>query len=110
MTKEKRNMSLGTIAFLQAVGLMAYCGFIGTVMFQGNNWFNKIPEYFAPLIMLVILSTSALTCGLITLSYPFILFFSKKQPKKAVKLIIFTVLFLILFVTLFIVGNILMPK
>jgi|WetSurMetagenome_2_1015567.scaffolds.fasta_scaffold237729_2 hypothetical protein len=107
MAKEKRNLSLGVIALLQAAGLTVYCVFIVTVMFQGNNWFGKIPEYFAPLIMLVTLSASALICGLITLSYPMILFFSQKQPKKAVKLIVYTVCFLALFVLLFVAGNIL---
>jgi hypothetical protein len=110
MAKEKRSLSLGMIALIQALGLTAYCGFIATVLFHGNNWFGKIPEYFAPLIMLVTLSTSALICGLITLSYPLILFFSKKEPKKAVKLIIYTVTYLALFVLLFAVGNILLNK
>ena len=110
MTKETRKMPLGAVALFQALGIMAYCGLIGTVLSQGNDWFNRIPEFFAPLIMLGMLSTSALICGLITLSYPFILFFNKKQPHKAIKLVIYTALLLALFVTLFVIGNILLFK
>lgn len=107
MSKEKRELPLGIVALFQALGLTAYCVFIVTVMFQGNNWFGNIPEYFAPLIMLVTLSTSALVCGLVTLGYPFVLFFNKKQPRKAIKLVVYTALYLALFVVLFVGGNIL---
>lgn len=108
--KEKSRLPLGVVALFQALGLTSYCVFIVTVMFQGNNWFSKIPEYFAPLIMLVTLSASALICGLITLGYPFIIFFNDKEPRKALRLIIGTALYLAVFVSLFVIGNILFRK
>ena len=110
MSTEKKSLPLGVVALFQAAGLTAYCLFIVAVMFQGNNWFSKIPEYFAPLILLVTLSTSALICGLITLGYPIIIFFNEKNPRKALRLIVGTVLYLIVFVLLFILANILFHK
>jgi hypothetical protein len=110
MVKNKKRLPLGLIAFFQALGLTAYCALIVIVLFNGQIWFNKIPEYFAPLIMLITLSTSALICGLITLSLPFRMFFIEKQPKKAIKLVSFTVIFLVLFLLLFVIGNLLFGK
>ena len=110
MSKEKKNLPLGVVALFQAAGLTAYCLFIVTIMFQGNNWFSKIPEYFAPLILLVTLSTSALICGLVTLGYPIIILINEKNPRKALRLIIGTVLYLVIFVLLFVVGSLLFHK
>lgn len=110
MADKNRKYPLIKTALFQALGLTAYCGLIGTFLSFGENWFNNIPEFLAPLIMLVLLSTSALICGLITLSIPLKIFFTDKQPKKAIKLVFYTVLFLLFFVFLFIVGNLLLNK
>ena len=110
MADKNKKYSLVKTALFQALGLTAYCGFIGTFLSFGENWFSNIPEFLAPLIMLVLLSTSALICGLITLSIPLKIFFTDKQPKKAIRLVSYTVLFLLLFVLIFIVGNLLLNK
>lgn len=110
MVNKKKDFPLVKTALFQALGLTAYCGLIGSLLSFGENLFNRIPEYLAPLIMLVMLSTSALVCGLITLSIPFKLFFTDKQPKKAIKLVSYTVLFLVLFIFLFVSGNYLLNK
>lgn len=110
MADKNQKYSLVKTALFQALGLTAYCGLIGTLLSFGENWFNKIPEFLAPLIMLVLLSTSALICGLITLSIPLKIFFSDKQPKKAIRLVFYTVIFLLIFVFLFVTVNFLLNK
>jgi hypothetical protein len=104
MTKNKSN-SLIKISFFQALGLGAYCGLVGLVMSNAEHWFQKIPEYFAPLIMLLLLTTSALICGLITLSYPINLFIQEKQINNALRLVFYTILWLILFLSLIVGAN-----
>jgi len=100
-----KNNSLIKISFLQALGLVVYCSIVGFALAHGEQWFSKIPQYFAPLLSLLLFSTSALVCGLITLSYPIILSLKKKQPIKALKLILYTVLWLISFILIVIFGN-----
>lgn len=58
--KKLENLSLGFIAFLQALGVTAYCGLIAVIFWQGNRWFGKVPTYFAPLLFLTLFTTSRL--------------------------------------------------
>ena len=69
----KQKKSLVKITLFQALGITAYCSLIGVFLANGNNWFPKMPQFLAPLIMLMLLSTSVLICGLIALYYPIIL-------------------------------------
>ena len=105
MVTKNKHLSLVKISFLQALGLVAYCSLVGLVLAYGNQWFGKIPQYFAPLLSLLLFSTSALICALITLSYPIILFLKNKQPVKALKLIFYTVLWLVFFFSIIIAVN-----
>ena len=77
--KKKIKISLKLIAFLQALGLVFYCGLVSLLFWQGENLFGQYPSFLAPLLMLVLFSTSALIAGLLTLGYPLILFWKKKQ-------------------------------
>jgi len=88
------------IAFLQALGMSFYCGLIAFLIWNSNHWFVKITDFRGPLLFLVLFTTSVLISVFITLGYPFILFYQKKQPIEALKLIIYTSGFLALF-TLF---------
>ena len=85
------------IAFLQALGMALYCSLIALFMWNANSMFGKITDFRGPLLFLVLFTTSALISALITLGYPFILFYQKKKPVEALRLIIYTAGFLVLF-------------
>lgn len=101
---EKNKYSLGLIAFLQAAGLIGYCSLVALLISQGNRLFGKVPNYLGPLLFLVLFSTSALICAIITLYYPFILFWQKKQTNQALKVIVYTVGWLIMFIFLILIS------
>jgi hypothetical protein len=107
--KKMANLSLGFMAFLQALGLMAYCSLVAVLFWQGNRWFGKVPGYLAPLLFLTLFTTSALVCATITLGYPVILFWQKKQTSQAVKLVLATTLWLVFF-TLSVMALLLMTR
>lgn len=98
----KRNLSLEFIAFLQALGLLAYCSLVAIIFWNGNRWFGNVTGYFAPLLALVLFTTSALVSSLLTLGYPALLLWQKKQPAQALRLVSYTTGWLILF-TLFVI-------
>jgi hypothetical protein len=95
---EKSKLVL--IGFMQALGLSVYCGLVAFFIWNANSWFGKITDFRGPLLFLVLFSTSVLISALVTLSYPFILFYQKKQPIKALRLIIYTSGFLVFFTLL----------
>lgn len=94
--------SLCCVAFLQALGLIFYCGLIGLIFWQGNHWFGTVPNFWGPLLFLILFVASALISALIVLGYPFILFWEKKQTTKALRLVLCTTAWLTSFVLLFI--------
>ncbi|MFH2232307.1 MAG: hypothetical protein ABII13_04015 [Patescibacteria group bacterium] len=87
-------------AFLQALGLIIYCSLIGLVLWRGETLFGQVPNFMGPVLLLVLFATSALICALITLGHPIILFYKKKEPVKALKLIALTAGWLVLFIVL----------
>jgi len=95
-----KNWPLSVIGLTQALGVTAYCGLIGLIFWKGEEWFGRMPNYLGPVLMLTLLSTSALICALITLAYPAFLIWKKNQPVKALKLIGFTAVWMVLFVVL----------
>lgn len=100
--KKKRKLSLKLIAFLQALGLVIYCGLVFLLFWQGENLFGRYPSYLAPLLMLVLFSASALVAALLTLGYPIILFWKKKQTAQALRLVGYTAVWLIAFIAIII--------
>src|SRR3989338_1495741 len=95
-----KKWPLVAIGLAQALGVVAYCSFIGVFFWKANEWFGEPPEYIGPVLMLTLLSTSALICALITLAYPAFLIWKKNQLVKALKLIGFTAAWMVLFVVL----------
>ncbi len=93
-----KKASLGFIAFLQAVGILIYCGLIGTVFVNGNTWFGHQPNFLGPAIFLALFAVSAVICTLIFLGYPFIIFWDRKQTKTALRLILYSTAWLATFV------------
>lgn len=85
-----QKLSLPMVGFLQAVGLTVYCSLVSVLFWQGNKLFGNVPNYLGPFLFLVIFTTSALISALITLGYPFLLFWEKKQTREALRLVGYT--------------------
>jgi len=92
------------IAFCQALGLVVYCGLVSLLFWQGENWFGRYPTFLAPLLIIVLFSTSALIAALLTLGYPFVLFWKKKQTMQALRLVGYTAVWLVFFIVLIILS------
>jgi hypothetical protein len=101
--------SIGFVSFLQAIGLTLYISLVSTIFWQGNNWFGKVNTILGPILVLSLFVLSALVCGFIAFSYPFHLFWEKKETKKAIKVVGYTICWMVLF--FFIVfGSLLLVK
>ena len=93
-----KHLSLGFVAFLQAAGIVLYCGLIGTIFIKGNAWFGPQPGFLGPAIFLALFAASTVICSLIFLTYPFLLFWEQKQTQTALRLILYSTLWLTAFV------------
>lgn len=83
------------IAFLQATGVATYIGLISLIFIQGENLFGNTPNYFGPLLFLLLFVFSALITSLMVFYYPAILFWEKKKVKKSLKIVLYTALWLL---------------
>ncbi len=92
------------VAFLQALGVLTYITLIATVFWQGQNWFGRMPNFFGPLLMLTLLSTSAMICGLLVFAYPVKLYLKTKKYEKPIKIVLMTAVWLAVFSVLIILG------
>lgn len=97
---KKKRFSLGFIAFLQALGLVVYCGLVALLFWRGEKWFGPANNFIMPAFLLVIFATSALVCGLLVFGYPIVLFWVKKEKTEALKLVAHTAAWLIFFILL----------
>ncbi len=95
--------SLCFVGFLQATTVFLYCALIGTFLWKGEAIFQPVPNYAAPIFVLVLLVVSVLICGLLTFGYPIYLFWDKKETKEALELVAFTALWLALLVIVLLV-------
>jgi len=86
--------------FLQALGVAIYCSLVGGFFWQAPKIFPKDSQYFAPVILLLLFSTSAMICGLIVFLKPYKLFFADKK-KEAANVVVSTALWLFLFLLIF---------
>lgn len=103
-SSKAKNLSLGFIAFLQALGLVTYCSLIGWLMWVAGRWFGPMATPFGITLFLVIFVTSAVISVLLVLGYPFLIFWEEKNTEKALKLVIYTTLWILAFVLLFITS------
>jgi hypothetical protein len=92
--------------FLQALGVAAYCTLVGLFMWNANHIFGQMNNFFGPILILILLCTSALICGLIVFLKPYKLFFAGKK-KEAVTVVISTTAYLFLFLLLFLASMLL---
>jgi hypothetical protein len=92
----KKECKLG---ILQALLITFYCSLVGLVMWRGNEIFGKVDSYIGPVTVLVMLSVSALICGLIVFYKPYKLFFANKR-EEAINVVVYTAvsLLIILFI------------
>ena len=94
---------------LQALGITFYCSLVGSVMWKGSEIFGKEDTYITPVAVLVMLSVSALICGLIVFYKPYKLFFEGKK-KEAINVVLSTaislfIILLILFGIMYLSNN-----
>ena len=102
------KLSTHKVAFLQALGLVVYCGLVGTIFWQGDNWFGNMNHYLGPVMVLVLLSMSVIICALIAFGYPFLVFWEKKKPQAAISIVYYTAGWLLFFMLLLMSGLYLM--
>ncbi len=107
--KKKEKLSLKLIGFLQALGLIVYCGLVSLLFWRGGNLFGPSPSFWGPLLVIVLFSTSALIAALLTLGYPFVLFWKKKQTMQALKLVGYTAVWLVFFIVV-VISSVLLAK
>jgi hypothetical protein len=69
-----------------------------------------VPNFVGPLLMLTLLSTSAMICGLIVFAYPMKLYLTTKRYDQPLKIVIQTAAWLVIFSLLIIVGIILWKR
>lgn len=93
-------MNIKKTGFMQALGVTVYCSLVGLLFWQGNRLFPKVNQYFAPVMMLLLLSVSVLVCGLLVFYKPYKLFFAGDK-KEAADLVVSTSLWLLLSVFIF---------
>lgn len=101
MVKKGKAFSLEFTAFLQALGLVLYCGLVSLIFWQGNSWFGPLTAPVGPILFLVLFVVSALISAALVLAYPFLIFWEEKNTRKALKLVLYTTLWLAFFVLLF---------
>lgn len=100
-----KKLSLPVIGLFQALGLVTYVTVVATVMSNASHWVGPVDnKFFAPIAFLSMLVVSALSCALISLAYPIILIWDKKQTANAFKIIGFTIAWLIVFIILIFTG------
>ena len=83
-----------TAGFLQAFGISSYICAVAYFMWNGEKWFGKADNFITPILVLTLLSVSALICGLLVFGYPYMLWLDKK-PKRALETVIATALCLV---------------
>ncbi len=94
------------IAFLQALGIVLYISLLSVFFWQANHWFGDHPDpkFLAPLLMLTLLSTSAMICGLLVFAYPVKLYLQTKKFEPSFKIVLLTAAWLVLFSLLIMLG------
>jgi hypothetical protein len=75
--------SVKVLGFLQAVGVVTYCGLVGLLMWKGNDIFGNAPEYIGPVAVLLLLSVSVLMCAILVFYQPYKFFFAGEKDKAA---------------------------
>ena len=87
---KKNNLSKS--GFFQALGVVAYCLLIASVLFNLEKLFITPPGFMGVTIILILLVFSATICGSIVFGYPVYLALHNRI-KEAISLLAFTLLY-----------------
>lgn len=101
-TKRVIRFSSSLVGFLQALGVVLYCSFIGVIFWKGNEIFGKPDRYVGPVAFLLLFIASAMICALVVFYQPYLLFFDGKK-KEALNIIVNTAAWLFISFTLFLI-------
>lgn len=85
------------VGFIQALGLAVYIVIVASFMQNAEDLFGKINNFWGPILFLTLFSFSILICGFIALGYPVKLFWIKKNPNLAIKIVAYMTGFLFVF-------------
>jgi len=98
-----KKLNLSLIGFLQALGVLVYCGLISGLFWLLDSYFRSNPPQFAVMLfMLVILVFSAAVTGSLVFGYSVYLAM-QKEIKQALKLLGFTLLYSLGFVLIIVI-------
>lgn len=97
------------LGLAQAIGVASYCSLIGLLFWKGDEIFGKVPNYFAPVTFLLLLSVSVMICAALVFYKPYRLF-TEGNKKEAADLVIYTTVWLFAFFVIFLLFAVLTPK
>jgi len=81
--KNSVKLTPGILGFLQALGVAAYCAFVGIIFWKGNEIFGKMDVYVGPVTFLILFIASAMICALMVFYQPYLMFFAGKKKEAA---------------------------
>lgn len=84
----------------QAIGIAAYISLIGVFFSTGEPLLGKVNMPFAPILMLLLFSTSALICGALVFYKPYKYFVAGKT-KEAAEVVVSTAISLFALLVIF---------
>jgi hypothetical protein len=96
-TISKNSLETIKTSLIQTLGLILYIGLISLIFRYGDTWTTPLDAFWGPILFLSLFAVSVLICGLLVFGYPIKLFFVKKKPKQAIKVVLLTALWLTLF-------------
>ena len=97
MVKDLEKLSPTFVSFLSATSISLYMFLISLILANGSKLFGPLKGFMGPLIFLTLLGISVLVCGFLTLSFPFYVFWIKKDLPKALRILGFTTFWLFVF-------------
>ena len=103
---KKCNCSLVYIGFLQALGVVIYCGLVAGLLNLFSKTFSEPVGFFGSVFMLVLVVFSAAITGYIVFGYPTIIVLREKKVKEALFVLGYTLIFCLLFliIAILIIG------
>lgn len=92
MNKYMKPNKLSLIGFLQALGLVAYCSLVASLIWGLGRTFDSSPGISGIIFSLFLLAFSVAVCGSIVFGYPVYLVVNK-NIKDALNVLLYTLLY-----------------
>jgi len=100
----ERKYSPSLVGFLQAAGVLIYCGLVAVFFFyMATSAVAGQPSIFGLFLMLILLVFSAAVTGSLVFGYPAYLTLVKHSPKEALTILSYTLLYSLIIITLSII-------